>query len=402
MMRAHRSAIADKIQCLRAFLGGRCPPEELGFHGPGDLLDGVAPARVLCLGKAARALARGAAARWPGLPGFLFEPSHGAPGSVPGGFRAAGGDHPVPGRASIEGTRALYAWLAGSRGPLLVLVSGGTSSLLADPPPPWTLAKVAALERALLDSGAPVCDVNAVRIRLSAARGGGLRSRAGAWPVFTGVWCDVAPGRWRLTGSAPMLAPGRLPLAEDVLARLGLAAAAPLPPRRAVRAGRGDGAACLADSFALAEAAAAWLRREGWDARRVPSREGAEAGEVVRGLLRRAAGARRPAAFVGSGEAPVRVAVRGRGGRCAHLACTAALALAGRPGWTFAALATDGVDGEAGGGAVLSAGSSPGPDALAAALARCDTAPLLSACGGLLPRRPTGNNLRDLWVLYME
>ncbi|MGA9753292.1 MAG: hypothetical protein WBS54_16040, partial [Acidobacteriota bacterium] len=41
----------------------------------------------------------------------------------------------------------------------------------------------------------------------------------------------------------------------------------------------------------------------------------------------------------------------------------------------------------------------PPADELRAALERCDTGRLWERRGGLLPRGPTGNNLRDLWVL---
>ena len=112
---------------------------------------------------------------------------------------------------------------------------------------------------------------------------------------------------------------------------------------------------------------------------------------------------RKPRALIGAGEAVVRVTSGGgRGGRCSHLAAAVALqAIRGKAdgGWAFAALATDGVDGNAGGGAWVDSDSLPSEHALEKALGRFDTGTLWQKHGTALPLRPSGNNLRDLWVL---
>lgn len=367
-----------------------------------DLCSGGRPARILAVGKAARALARGAAARWPGVEGFVLEPSCGAPGRVPDGFEAAKGDHPLAGARSAAATRALYRWLEGTKGPTLTLVSGGGSALLCDPPAPWTVSDAAALERELLRCGAAIAEVNAVRARLSSARGGGLRERLGPEPVWTGVWCDVARARWRITASGPTLAPAARPSAERVLARHGLRPAHPLPPATPWGAHPGDRAQLLADAPSLAADLARHLRAGGWGARVLALGEGVAPEEAaVRIASASRAVRRRPAALVGAGEFPVRVCGPGRGGRCSHLAGCLALEMGAARGWSFVALSTDGVDGGAGGGAALSDRARPGTRDLRRALASCDTATLLEGEGLLLPRRPTGDNLRDLWVLFL-
>lgn len=111
----------------------------------------------------------------------------------------------------------------------------------------------------------------------------------------------------------------------------------------------------------------------------------------------------RASAFVGNGEVRVEVPRgSGRGGRCSHLVAEVALALVRKriPGrWAFTALATDGVDGTAGGGAWTDSESVPPESALIQSIEAFDTASLWASAGTLLPMRPTGNNLRDLWVL---
>jgi len=402
-MLADATAIAGKIERLRAFLGPWDPATRIASGVADDLLGGEIPARVLAVGKAARALARGAASRWPGVPGFLLETADGAPGPLPRGFERAAGDHPVPGRRSLRATRELYEWLAAGEGTLLALVSGGGSALLCDPPEPWTALEAAALERDLLRGGAAIREINAVRARLSRARAGGLLRHVGTAAVATGVWSDVAPRDWRLTASGPTLPPAGSPDGASLLRRLGLAAPHPLPAAQALPPRAQDRCGVLAHAGLLARDVAARMRREGWHARTVSLPEGTSP-EAAAGHLARCVSesARRPAAWVGAGEFPVRVAGGGRGGRCSHLTCAVALALARECGWGFVALATDGVDGDAGGGAALSAGARPPVRALTRALGACDTGTLLGESGHLLPRRPTGNNLRDLWVLFVQ
>ncbi len=397
------SGIAGKIEYLRGFLASQAP-EKLIISGALDgLLGNQAVTRVLCAGKAGRSLARGAAPLFKGADGFLFETMDGAPGDVPRRFIHRAGEHPVPGRLSVKSTKHLCEWLMDGNGPLLALVSGGSSSLLCAPAPGWTLREVVSIEKRMLGSGMPIREINAVRLRLSRARGGGLRLRAGGWPVFTGVWCDVAPKQWRITGSAPMFWPGAIPRAENVAERRCLRLPRKLPPMLRVVESPFDRATCLCDADRLAEAAAALLKNEWPGARRLSVPEGISPGALARRFKKEALKpGDRPTVIIGCGEAPVRVAAKGRGGRCTHLACEVALALSTLAGWTFIALATDGVDGNAGSGAAISSETSPPEAMLRKALSDCDTGSLLEAYSCLLPRSPSGNNLRDLWLLFLE
>jgi glycerate-2-kinase len=171
------------------------------------------------------------------------------------------------------------------------------------------------------------------------------------------------------------------------------------------RAWPGDSAAVLCDAVSARRALADLVRGMGYSVRQVAVPEGESADRLadalVRGLVARPS--RRPRAWVGAGEATVAVAASGgAGGRCSHLAAAVALAAIRHGavrGWAFAALATDGVDGSAAGGAWVDSRSLPSRRALRRALANFDTGTLWQEHGSALPRGPTGNNLRDLWVL---
>jgi hydroxypyruvate reductase len=85
----------------------------------------------------------------------------------------------------------------------------------------------------------------------------------------------------------------------------------------------------------------------------------------------------------------------GKGGRSTHLAALVARELP--PHVTFAAIATDGVDGASGtAGAIVQAMSSAELDH---AIARFDTGSFLKNAGAALPSKRTGHNLADLHVL---
>jgi hydroxypyruvate reductase len=100
-------------------------------------------------------------------------------------------------------------------------------------------------------------------------------------------------------------------------------------------------------------------------------------------------------------------ATSGRGGRSTHVA-----ALVGRDlprGATFAAFATDGVDGSSGtAGAIVDGSfrkrivSRAGEEAIDDAIARFDTASLHAIAKTALPSRASGHNLADLHVLLVE
>ncbi len=361
------------------------------------------PRRIFCLGKAAPALARTASLLWPGVPGLLYGTS--TDGETPPSFQALRGDHPFPTPHNEAMTFRVERWIEDGEGPLLACISGGGSSLLVHPRPPWTLDEQVALTAEMWRRGVPIRDLNSVRSRLSEVKGGGLLRLVGPWPVATALWSDVGyrDARWVSSGpSLPVDAGGR---AEEVLAQCGIVPPKPLPPRRQpAKRPPGDTMILLFDAVALRRLCVRWFREEGHRVREVPCAEGQSARTAAIRLAKEAAGGR-SLVLVGTGEVRVdATAGGGKGGRCSHLAAEVALALGGagspRP-WSFAALATDGVDGTAGGGAWTDSSRCPSEASLRHAVDACDTGTLWEKAGTLLPRRPTGNNLRDLWVLVM-
>ena len=132
---------------------------------------------VVGAGKAAAAMAAAVEARWPSeapLSGVVITRyGHGLPTQR---IRVIEAGHPVP---DESGQQAAGEILELARGLgvddlLLVLVSGGGSSLLALPAEGIAMDDLKAVTRSLLASGAPIQDMNTVRKHLSAIQGGRL------------------------------------------------------------------------------------------------------------------------------------------------------------------------------------------------------------------------------------
>src|SRR2546423_15010943 len=98
------------------------------------------------------------------------------------GYRYFAGSHPHPNAESVRGADAI---LKASRrlGPgslALFLISGGGSSVVETPiDPEISLEDLTMTYRALVHSGAPIAQINAIRKHLSAVKGGRMAQAAG-------------------------------------------------------------------------------------------------------------------------------------------------------------------------------------------------------------------------------
>ncbi len=416
--------------------------EALAAVDPARLVDtalkrrgGTPFAAVLALGKAAAALARGAAPFLAaGLPRLLIRPRSAPAFGDPAWEELAGG-HPLPDALSLAAGERLAAWLAAlpAGRPLLALVSGGGSACLELPAAGLTLPDLAAAHRALLEGGAPIAAVNAVRAHLSRLKGGGALRLCPA-PVLALVLSDVPGDDPAVVASGPFAAdPSTFAEALAALAAAGRAVPDAVQSHLANRRSGGSMETVKPGDPALARltlvriggigtavrAAAAAARRRGFAVVTGGlAGEAAAAGwELVERGRRLPAGAR-GAALVLGGETVVTLGRESdseappAGGRNQELALAAARALADRssadaPAEVVLALATDGEDGATGAaGAVVDgatweeigrAGIDPQQ-----ALAGHRSHPALAALPGtLLTPGPTGTNVADL-ALYLR
>jgi hydroxypyruvate reductase len=385
----------DLERIFRAGVGACRPERVLPPHLPPPP---AGTTFVLALGKAAGAMASVAEARAEGpLAGLAIVPD-GVEAAL-GRIELVHGSHPVPDERSVAAAGRLLrlASSAGADDLVLVLLSGGASSLACLPSPGLGLAAKQALTQALLRSGAPIGEVNCVRRHLSRIKGGRLAFAAAPARLLTLAISDVPGDAPADIGSGPTAAdPTTVADARRVLARHGLEAPAASWSETPDRVpGEFRLVARPADAIA---AAAAEARRLGWSPVVLGECAG-EAREVARAHAGLALNAAPGTALISGGELQVRVTGGGSGGRNREYALAAALALAGRDGIAGLAADTDGIDGDGPAAGAFFAGIAD--PAAAAALDDNDSGTWFACNGGAFVTGPTGTNVNDLRILLV-
>lgn len=124
----------------------------------------------------------------------------------------------IPDEASLSATQKIVEMIESlsESDILFVLITGGGSALAPLPKPPLTLAEKQNVIRALSRAGASIEELNAVRIRLSALKGGQLLSRTKA-QVFTLILSDIIASPLHLIASGVTVPPPMRNGAVDAL-----------------------------------------------------------------------------------------------------------------------------------------------------------------------------------------
>ncbi|MDZ4239136.1 MAG: glycerate kinase [Hydrogenophaga sp.] len=387
---------------------------------------------VLGAGKAGGAMAQAVEALWPAdapLSGLVVTRYHHTPprpDGLPQRIEVVEAAHPVPDAAGLAAAQRILQLTEGLTPDDLVLclISGGGSSLLTLPCDGLTLEDKQRINRQLLDSGAPIGDMNTVRKHLSAIKGGRMAAACAPARVVTLTISDVPGDDVSTIASGPTVADASTCAdALDILRRHGI----DLPPavRAQLESGAletpkpGDPRLARCETHLIAtpqqslDAAAEAARALGLRAYVLSDEiegESREVGKVHAALARSTALGRssfaKPCVILSGGETTVTVRprtegqARGRGGRAGEFCLGLAQALAGQPGvWALAA-DTDGIDGvEDNAGAIVT------PDTLARAsalglnisdhLAHNDAYGYFEPLGDLVVTGPTHTNVND-------
>jgi glycerate 2-kinase len=380
---------------------------------PRGVLAGDGPVVVVAVGKAATPMGEAALGALGGrVRRALVVHPEGAPGPrARRGLSVCDAPHPVPDARSVAAADRALRLVAGAGCPVLVLLSGGASSLLASPSPGLSFQQKRTVVASLLSSGAPIADINLVRRHLSRVKGGGLLRAAYPSPVHTLILSDVIAGRRSDVGSGPSL-PSRagLQAARRAVARwLGAwPGGIPLSPCVGPRDREAAGA-----TSELLLSPELFARRV---ARRLEARLGPGtsvtvgdaftsdihevAPELVAASRALAAGEARVFASECTLRLPQLASERGRGGRASHLAALVGPRLPS--GVSLLCLATDGVDGASGhAGALVRREDFTAASRLREALRGYHTGALHDALGTSVVV-PRGHNLADLVVLARD
>ena len=385
---------------------------------------------VVGAGKAAAAMALAVEQHWPAsapLDGLVITRyQHGLPTTR---ITVVEAGHPVPDSAGELAAADILQKVRNltPEDLLLVLVSGGGSSLLSLPAAGLSMTDLKQVTRQLLMSGAPIQEMNTVRKHLSCIQGGKLAAACRA-PVLALVISDVTGDDPTHIASGPCAPdPTTFQNAISILERYGIQP----PPAIAAHLERGmrndlpetpkpgDPVFARVENRVIAtahqslHAASEYCQAHGimpvilGDSVTGEAREVAKVyGALAREIRLHALPWRPPVALISGGECTVTVRHQGRGGRCTEFLLSLAIDLNGTAGMYALACDTDGIDGsENNAGAILA------PDTLQrAAHAGLNAAVLLEhndayryfeATGDLVVTGPTRTNVNDYRIILL-
>jgi glycerate 2-kinase len=273
--------------------------------------------------------------------------------------------HPVPDEAGTKAAARMIEMVSGLTVDDLVvaLISGGGSSLLSLPVDGVSVEDKRAVNRALLNSGAPISEMNCVRKHLSQIKGGRLAAAAFPARVVTLVISDVPGDDLAAVASGPTVAdPTTFAEARAIIKKYGievpqsvakyLAAAQPETPKPGNPVFANTTAHCIASPQKSLEAAAEIARAAGYTPIILGDAIEGEAREVAVVMAGIAQQARRfgqpvqpPCAIISGGETTVTVKGNGAGGRNVEFLLALALKLNSAENIYALAADTDGIDG---------------------------------------------------------
>jgi len=334
--------------------------------------------------------------------------------------------HPVPDAAGLEASKALFEAVRGlTKDDLVVaLICGGGSALLPAPPGALTLEEEAAMNKALLASGAPISVMNAIRKQVSAIKGGRLAAACYPARLVTLVVSDIPGDDPAQVASGPTIPDAMDRQSARNLARVWniglperieawLAGDQGLAPKPEDAVFAGNEVRVIASARLSLEAAAGRAEAMGVPAVILSDAMEGEARDVARvhAAMAREIAARnrpftRPVVMLSGGETTVTIKGTGRGGRNTEFLLSLALAAEGVP---FAALAadTDGIDGSEDNAGAFADGHSMqrlremGMDPFSL-LARNDAWSAFNQLGDLFIPGPTGTNVNDFRAILIR
>ncbi|MEM0084297.1 MAG: glycerate kinase [Candidatus Methanomethylicia archaeon] len=279
------------------------------------------------------------------------------------------GDHPTPSLRNVENTMEIIKLLKsrGDKDLVIVLISGGGSSLLTIPEEGLKIEDIIEITNLLLKCGANIYEINAVRKHICGVKGGKLFARY-IYPskAITLIISDVIGDNIEVIASGPTALNTTTPKqAKEVLKKYGLWDTAPNRIKKylddlIVKGGWRFNeeifnkvkniviANNLQSLIAMKEIAL----KIGYNTIIISSKiqgEAREAGKIIGGILLEALTSghpvKSPAVIIAGGETTVTVKGSGKGGRNQELALSTAKIIDGNSRIVFASMGSDGIDG---------------------------------------------------------
>lgn len=398
------AAVASAIpeNCMRAWLPSR--PD-------GHIV-------VVGAGKAAASMARELEKQWSGpLEGQVIVPhGHGADCRW---IEVIEASHPLPDEAGVAAAGDILQRVCnlGDDVTVVCLFSGGGSALLCLPIAGVTLAEKQSITQQLLRSGAAIHEINCIRKKLSAIKGGKLAAACAPAAVITLLICDVPGNDVSMVASGPTLTDtssgsealeilDRYKITISASARGAIEDGQPVQlddPEVRILASSDDALLATAALAVEQQVTPYSLGDLSGDARQLANAHAELALQIATGR----GPIDPPCVILSGGETTVDVRGGGRGGRNGEYALSLAIALHGHPAIAALACDTDGIDGTGD-----NAGCFVLPDTLRragrnscdplAALRNNDSYRFFAAIDDLITTGPTLTNVNDFRAILIN
>ncbi len=417
-MRADNRLKETALEIVRCAIRENLPDRALSRALAKTTLPG--PLTLIAIGKAAWRMARTALeCLGPRIATGIVLTKYGHSEGPLRGIEIFEGGHPLTDENSILATRAILERVGATSVSqrILFLLSGGGSSLFELPIEGLHLEDLKAINERLLNSGASIHEINAVRKRLSGVKGGRFARYAHPRPISAFILSDTLGDRIDNVASGPVTV-DRTTTREalDIIRRYSIHLPASLSKameRPSPNALPGVETSVIGDVRSLCRSAQEKAREEGYAPLLLTTQFDGEASAcakiltlVGKEIVHSQTPISAPAAVFIGGEALVRVLGKGKGGRCQEMALLAAKEIAGYESLSFFACGSDGTDGptDAAGGIATGdtvlrlAEKGLSPDDF---LRNNDSHEALKAADGLIYTGPTGTNVNDLYGILV-
>lgn len=373
--------------------------------------------RLLCVaaGKAAWEMAKACAETIPGKyeKGIVITKYDHSKGEIPG-FSIFEAGHPVPDENSYAATEKALELVSGltSKDSVLFLLSGGGSALFEKPLIPEE--EMEDITKQFLSCGAEITEINTIRKRLSAVKGGKFALACAPAHVYTVVLSDIIGDPLDMIASGPAYPDSSTKEdALEIVSRYGirlsekarglLETETPKTLENVTTYVTGS----VRELCASAEKTAKGLGYETVFLTASLSCEAREAGAFLSSIAKDHQNTEHSLAFLLGGETVVHLTGKGKGGRNQEIALSAAQGLKDCKDTLLFSVGSDGTDGptDAAGGIVdetTFAKLSEAGFEVRKVLAENNAYPALSAADALLMTGPTGTNVNDLTVLLIK
>ena len=324
------------------------------------------------------------------------------------------GGHPVPDQNSFDGTAAALEMVKGlsESDTVLFLLSGGGSALFERPL--VSGEELQSITSQLLACGADIVEINTIRKRLSAVKGGRFAKLCEPAQVFSIVLSDIlgdpldmiasgpaCPDQTTCAQAAAIAEKYNLSMSEE--ARSLLCQETP----KAL-----DNVTTMINGSVreLCAAAAAACKKLGYEPLLLTDQlccQAKEAGSFMASMVRTHCHDGKNLALIAGGETVVKLTGSGKGGRNQELALSAAGGIAGIDNAAVFSVGSDGTDGPTDAAGGYADGNTAVKLAacgltVAAVLEDNDAYHALEKSGGLIVTGPTGTNVNDVAVALIR